>query len=67
MKPKGGDGWLRLLEFKADGTTVQAYDYSPTRDERNESEAVTLDPPAAGGSVFFEGHRLTYDTGESSG
>jgi hypothetical protein len=38
MKPKGGDGWLRLLEFKADGTTVQAYDYSPTRDERNESE-----------------------------
>jgi hypothetical protein len=32
-------------------------------DERNESEALTLDPPAAGGSVFFEGHRLTYDTG----
>lgn len=37
MKPKGGDGWLRLLEFKADGRTVQTYDYSPTRDERNES------------------------------
>ncbi|MGD9721599.1 MAG: metallophosphoesterase [Pirellulales bacterium] len=37
MKPKGGDGWLRLLEFKADGKTVQTYDYSPTRNERNES------------------------------
>jgi hypothetical protein len=37
MKPKGGDGWLRLLEFRADGKTVQAYDYSPTRNERNES------------------------------
>jgi predicted phosphodiesterase len=38
MKPKGGDGWLRLLEFKADGRTVQTYDYSPTRDEHNEAE-----------------------------
>lgn len=38
MKPQGGDGWLRLLEFKADGRTVQTYDYSPTRDERNEAE-----------------------------
>jgi predicted phosphodiesterase len=37
MKPKGGDGWLRLLEFKADGKTLQVSDYSPTRDERNES------------------------------
>jgi len=37
MKPKGGDGWLRLLEFRSDGKTVQAYDYSPTRHERNES------------------------------
>jgi predicted phosphodiesterase len=37
MKPKGGDGWLRLLEFKSDGKTVQTYDYSPTRNERNES------------------------------
>ncbi|HTN75828.1 MAG TPA: metallophosphoesterase [Pirellulaceae bacterium] len=37
MKPKGGDGWLRLLEFKADGSTVQTYDYSPTRDECNAS------------------------------
>jgi hypothetical protein len=49
MKPKGGDGWLRLLEFRADGKTVQAYDYSPTRNERNESPqnqfAMTLSSP----------------------
>lgn len=37
MRPKGGDGWLRLLEFRADGKTVSACDYSPTRRERNES------------------------------
>lgn len=37
MKPRGGDGWLRLLEFKADGKSVQVYDYSPTRKQRNES------------------------------
>lgn len=36
MRPNGGDGWLRLLEFKADGTTVEVYDYSPTRKQRNE-------------------------------
>ncbi len=36
MRPKGGDGWLRLLEFKADGATVEVYDYSPTRQQRNE-------------------------------
>ena len=49
MKPKGGDGWLRLLEFRADGKTVQTYDYSPTRNERNESPqnqfAMMLSPP----------------------
>ncbi|MEX2171295.1 MAG: metallophosphoesterase [Pirellulales bacterium] len=38
VKPNGGDGWLRLLEFRPDGTTVQTYDYSPTLDQRNESE-----------------------------
>ena len=27
-------------------------------DERNETAAVALDPPASGGSLFFEGHRL---------
>ena len=37
MKPRGGDGWLRLLEFRPDGKTVQVYDYSPTRKQRNES------------------------------
>ncbi len=37
MKPKGGDGWLRLLEFSADGKTVQTYDYSPTRQQCNTS------------------------------
>lgn len=37
MKPNGGDGWLRLLEFRADGKTVQTYDYSPTRNQCNES------------------------------
>lgn len=37
MRPQGGDGWLRLLEFRPDGKTVQVYDYSPTRKERNES------------------------------
>ncbi len=36
MRPQGGDGWLRLLEFKKDGT-VQTYDYSPMRKQRNES------------------------------
>jgi predicted phosphodiesterase len=37
MKPRGGDGWLRLLEFRSDGRTVQTYDYSPTLNRRNES------------------------------
>lgn len=38
MKPKGGDGWLRLLEFHPDGKTVQVYDYSPVLNQRNESK-----------------------------
>ena len=37
MKPRGGDGWLRLLEFRPDEKTVQIYDYSPAREPRNES------------------------------
>jgi hypothetical protein len=48
MRPHGGDGWLRLLEFRPDGKTVQTYDYSPTRGERNEAPdnqfAMTLAP-----------------------
>lgn len=30
MKPSGGDGWIRLLEFKLNGRMAQACDYSPT-------------------------------------
>lgn len=37
MRPNGGDGWLRLLEFKADRKTVEVYDYSPTPKQRIES------------------------------
>ncbi len=37
MRPNGGDGWLRLLEFQKDGKTVQIYDYSPVLGKRNES------------------------------
>lgn len=37
MKPNGGDGWLRLMEFRPDGKTVEVYDYSPTRDQCNVS------------------------------
>jgi hypothetical protein len=37
MKPNGGDGWLRLIEMRKDGT-MQTYDYSPTRKQRNASK-----------------------------
>jgi len=37
MRPKGGDGWLRLIEMRPDGS-AQTYDYSPTRQQRNESQ-----------------------------
>lgn len=50
MRPQGGDGWLRLLEFKKDGRTVEVVDYSPTRNQRNESPqnkfTLTLAKPA---------------------
>jgi predicted phosphodiesterase len=39
MRPKGGDGWLRLLEFQPDGKTVSVCDYSPTRGQRNEGQS----------------------------
>ena len=29
MSGNGGDGWLRLLEFKPDGKTVKVHTYSP--------------------------------------
>jgi hypothetical protein len=38
MKPNGGDGWLRLLEFSADGKSIGAIDYSPTRNQCNVSD-----------------------------
>jgi hypothetical protein len=38
MKPNGGDGWLRQLEFSADGTSIDAIDYSPTRNQCNVSK-----------------------------
>ena len=37
MRPNGGDGWLRLIEMRPDGT-AQTYDYSPTRSQHNESQ-----------------------------
>lgn len=30
-------------------------------EEQNQTAAITLDPPASGSSLFFEGHRLTYE------
>lgn len=48
MRPKGGDGWLRLLEFQGDGKTVEVHDYSPVRKQRNAGPqnrfALTLSP-----------------------
>jgi len=35
MKPNGGDGWLRVMEFKTDRRTVDVWDYSPTRNQCN--------------------------------
>ncbi len=36
MRPNGGDGWLRLIEMRRDGS-AQTYDFSPMRKQRNES------------------------------
>ena len=36
VRPKGGDGWLRLLEMCPD-RTMNVVDYSPTRNQCNES------------------------------
>ena len=36
MKPNGGDGWLRLLELRTDGS-MHVHDYSPTRNQTNAS------------------------------
>jgi hypothetical protein len=37
MKPNGGDGWLRLLEFRGDRKTVDVIDFSPSRKQCNGS------------------------------
>ena len=42
IRPRGGDGWLRLLEFRPDHKTVMVYDYSVTRDECNASTDATF-------------------------
>src|SRR5690606_11881493 len=36
MKPNGGDGWMRLIEMRADGE-ARVCDYSPILNQRNES------------------------------
>jgi hypothetical protein len=42
IRPRGGDGWLRLLEFRPDNKTVMVYDYSVTRNECNDSPDATF-------------------------
>ena len=42
IRPRGGDGWLRLLEFRPDNKTVMSYDYSVTRNECNVSPDATF-------------------------
>jgi Predicted phosphohydrolases len=37
MRPRGGDGFLRILEFNPLKNTISACDYSPVRGQRNES------------------------------
>jgi hypothetical protein len=37
MRPHGGDGWMRLLEFKAD-RSVEVWDWSPVLTKRNEGK-----------------------------
>jgi len=53
MRANGGDGWLRLLEFQPDRTTVQVQDYSPVLGCRNLAPqnrfTLTLSPPKPAG------------------
>ncbi|QDT13995.1 metallophosphoesterase [Alienimonas californiensis] len=51
LKPNGGDGWLRLIECRPDGTTAVIHDYSPTRNQWNASAQNRFDlnlAPVAG-------------------
>jgi hypothetical protein len=36
MRPNGGDGWMRVIEMKSNGT-AEVCDFSPLRGERNEA------------------------------
>ena len=46
MRPRGGDGWLRLLEMCPD-RTMNVVDYSPTRNQCNESPKNKFSVPLA--------------------
>jgi hypothetical protein len=46
MRPKGGDGWLRLLEMCPD-RTLNVVDYSPTRNQCNVSAKNKFSVPLA--------------------
>ena len=46
MRPKGGDGWLRLLEMCPD-RTLNVVDYSPTRNQCNVSPRNKFSVPLA--------------------
>ncbi len=41
MRPRGGDGWLRLLELRPDAS-MHVCDYSPWRNERNAAPESTF-------------------------
>jgi hypothetical protein len=46
MRPRGGDGWLRLLEFRAD-RSLHVIDWSPVRGECNHSPQNRFSVPLA--------------------
>lgn len=52
MRPHGGDGWLRILEFKTNGT-MAAIDYSPVLNKSNVSKqnAFTVALPKIGSAT----------------
>lgn len=49
MRPMGGEGYLRLLEFQPDGVHVQVKSYSPLFDryllDEDQSFTIEMDPP----------------------
>ena len=61
LEDQGGDGWIRLVEFDEDGTTVHVRTYSPYRDQlgldawrTDDTAQFSLDVP---GPVGFRGGR----------